>query len=51
MGDVASNWGTIWGTTAPVRLNDDGLTHVSAGQAGGAGGARTRDPGIMSPLL
>ena len=51
MGDALSDWGTNWGTWTSVPLNDSTLTHVSAGQASGAGGARTHDPRIMSPLL
>ena len=51
MGDVLSNWGTNWGTDASFPGMEQALTGVSAGQEGGAGGARTHDPRIMSPLL
>lgn len=51
MGDAETNWGTNGGTNGPFPGMKDGLTWVSPGQAGGAGGARTHDPRIMSPLL
>ena len=48
---TAALWSPLATTLAPSILNDEDRSPKGAGQHGGAGGARTHDRRIMSPLL